>query len=406
MHRMFSQRSKRTKKSFINEMLSIAQQDDVVSFAGGLPNSTLFPFSELTEITERILSKYSGSALQYNMTEGYYPLRQLIADIYNYRFDFNATAENILITSGAQQGIDLLARLFVDPGDHILIEEPSYVGAIGAFTNYDANMVPIPLADDGPDLTKLESSLRQHQPKFFYTVPTFQNPSGVTWSLQKRLEVAALLKSHKVVVVEDDPYRQLRYSGEEILPITSYAEGNAVFLGSCSKIIAPGLRIGNIFAPKEVIEKMTTLKQVSDVHSSILSQLIIYEYLTNYDCQVYMEKMQRAYGRKLDAMLAALDTYFPDEVRYSVPDGGMFIWVKLPEGESAMELFHEAVAHKVAFVPGDPFYINNNGSNCFRLSYCNSTDQEIEAGIKVLGGVISQRLQLRKQVKKKVCKVA
>lgn len=392
MQSIFSDRSKTLKKSFIKEMLQLAQQRDVISFAGGLPNSSMFPLAELGRIAEQVLGKYGHTALQYNMTEGFYPLRQLIAEIYNYRFDFKATAENILITSGAQQGIDLLGRLFIDPGDHVLIEEPSYVGAIESFATYGAQQLPIPLEDDGPDLSILKKSLQKHHPKFFYTVPTFQNPSGVTWSLEKRKKVVNLLKEHNVIIAEDDPYRQLRFTGEEIMPITSLADGNAIFFGSCSKIIAPGLRIGNIFAPEPAIEKMSTFKQAADVHSSILSQIVIYEYLTNYDCQAYVQKTQVVYGQKRTAMLTAMAKYFPAEVSYSVPEGGMFIWAQLPKDESAMDLFHEAVAQKVAFVPGDPFFVNDGGKNCFRLSYCNATEEDIDKGIKILGSVISKRL--------------
>ncbi len=374
-------------------MLHLAQRQEVISFAGGLPNATLFPLSELKEITATVLNKYEFKALQYTTTEGFYPLRQLIAEIYNVKYSFAAEPENILITSGSQQGIDLAGKLFLDAHDHIVLEEPSYVGAIEAFAAYEPHMASIPLQQDGMDMEALQSYLDCNNPKLLYTVPTFQNPSGRTYSLEKRRALAELLDRHNVVLIEDDPYRELRFVGDDLPPISSLMKGAGLLLGSCSKIIVPGLRVGSIHAPVEIIEKLTTAKQAADVHSSILSQILIYEYLTNYDCMGHVKKVRDYYEINGKAMVAAIERYFPEGVNYTTPEGGMFIWVQLPEMCSSLSLFEKSIQKNVAFVPGDPFFIHSPNSNYFRLSYCNSTTEDIERGIRILGTVIREQLQ-------------
>lgn len=392
MNRCYSRRAQNGKKSFIREMLQLAQQKKVISFAGGLPNANLFPMPELQEITAGLLQKYQDIALQYNTTEGFYPLRQLIAEIHKTKFNFTVSAENILITSGSQQGIDLVGRLFLDPGDQLVLEEPSYVGALEALAAYEPRMTAIPLEADGINLKAFENYLKANQPKLFYTVPTFQNPSGSTYSLAKRQAVAHLLDQHQVMLVEDDPYRELRFSGQHIPPISSFMENQEILLGSCSKIIVPGIRVGSILASTEIIERLTKAKQSSDVHSSILSQLLIYEYLTNYNCQNHVNKVREYYRNNGSLMVAAIEKYFPKEVKHTTPEGGMFIWVELPASCSSLDLFKRTIERNVAFVPGDPFFINQENSNCFRLSYCNATADQIEHGIKILGESIKESI--------------
>ncbi len=392
MNKSYSRRVQNSKKSFIREMLQLAQQKNVISFAGGLPNAKLFPIPELQEITANVLQKYQGIALQYNRTEGFYPLRQLIADIHNTKFNLNVKPENFLVTSGSQQGIDLIGRLFLDPDDDLVLEEPSYVGAIEAFAAYEPRMTAIPLEGDGINLEIFEAYLATHRPKLFYTVPTFQNPSGSTYSLEKRQAVARLLNKHQVILVEDDPYRELRFSGQHIPPISSFMDNREILLGSCSKIIVPGIRVGSIMASREIIERLTTAKQATDVHSSILSQILIYEYLTNYNCQNHINKVKEYYQNNGTLMVAAIKKYFPSEVKYTTPGGGMFIWVELPASCSSLDLFNRTIARNVAFVPGDPFFLNQTNSNCFRLSYCNSTVEQIDEGIKILGESIRESI--------------
>jgi 2-aminoadipate transaminase len=376
------------QKSFIREILKVTENPQVISFAGGLPNPKLFPVKEIGEAATRVLAESGDSVLQYSTTEGFRPLRQYLAGRYLKNSGLTIDPDEILITHGSQQGLDLIGKVFLDSGDGVAIERPGYLGAIQAFSMFQPQFHSVPLLDDGVDITALATTLREHRSKLFYGVPNFQNPSGITYSGPNRIDVADILKQHDTLFVEDDPYGELRFIGNDLPSLKTYLGDQAILLGSFSKIIAPGMRLGWICAARDIMEKIIVAKQASDLHSSFFSQRVIYQYLADNDIDSHIAKIRDAYKGQRETMVSAIERHFPDGVQYTKPEGGMFLWVTLPEGISSLELFNLASKANVAFVPGTPFYTDGGGADTLRLNYSCSDQASIEEGIGRLGEAI------------------
>lgn len=390
---LFAKRMDDVPKSFIREILKVTEDPEVISFAGGLPNPELFPVESMRKASDTVLKESGAAALQYSTTEGYAPLREWIAQKYQTSVGITVHADEILITSGSQQCLDLLGKIFINPGDHVLIERPGYLGSIQAFSLFEPKFTMTPLETDGPDLKALEETLKQGDVKFFYAVPNFQNPSGLTYSHEKRVAVAELLHRHNVLFVEDDPYGALRFEGQSHKPICrGYVHENAVLLGTFSKIAAPGFRLGWIVAPHEIREKLVVAKQAADLHTSTLAQRILHQYLVDNDIEEHIALIRERYGKQKQLMAQAIKEHFPSEAKATDPEGGMFLWVELPEQCSALELLDIAVKDKVAFVPGMPFYVDGGGGNCMRLNFSNANEEMIKDGIARLGASIKRYL--------------
>lgn len=383
----FSERILNTPASFIREILKVIQQDDIISFAGGLPNPVSFPKEELKQSMERVIDQFGDEVFQYSSTEGYRPLREWVAERYRDEYGMDVQADDVLITTGSQQALDLMGKVLINPGDALAIEEPGYLGAIQAFTVFEPHFCPVPLLDDGIDLDRLEQILEERNVKLLYTVPNFQNPTGLTYSVEKRKALCALLNRYSAYLIEDDPYGQLKFEGEVFPYIGSFGLKKSVLFGTISKIITPGMRLGWICTKdRELMQHLVTAKQAADLHSNIFAQYAVYDYIMNHELNEHIGKIKALYKEQSDAMLQAMKDFFPDTVTYTMPKGGMFVWGSLPEGESSLELFDRAMKEKVAFVPGNPFYVDDQKPvPTFRLNYTNSEPEVIREGIRRLG---------------------
>jgi 2-aminoadipate transaminase len=382
----------KTPRSFIREILKVTQSPDIISFAGGLPNPALFPVEELAKTAQSVISEEGTAALQYATTEGHPPLREWIAERYYTRFGVQINPDNILITNGSQQCLDLIGKIFINPGSRVAIERPGYLGAIQAFSMYEPEFSGVPLTPQGPDTEALSQVLQTDAPSFFYGVPNSQNPSGITWTKPVRKAVAETMQENETVLVEDDAYGELRFRGEAMPSMHSLIPEHTVMTGSFSKIIAPGMRMGWLCAPEEIISQAVTAKQGTDLHSNILCQRIISRFLQNYPVDEHIRRISQAYAEQCDCMLAAIRDEFPEEVSYTRPDGGMFIWITLPDGYSSTELFERALKKDVAILPGTPFYTDGGGDTTMRLNFSNSKPGRIEEGIARLGSVLKEYL--------------
>lgn len=387
----YSNRVLSTPSSFIRNILKVTDSPDVISFAGGLPNPISFPLEKLQEGINRAIDKNGSKVFQYSSTNGYLPLRQYIADKYNRNHNLGITADNILLTTGSQQALSLLAQVLINPGDGIIMEEPGYLGAIQAFTMSEPNFYPVTLEKEGLNLEELENALQQPNVKFIYTVPNFQNPTGLTYTAQRRQEIYDIIKEKDVILVEDDPYGELRFEGEDLPYIAAGKLENSVVLGSFSKTVTPGMRLGFIISKnKELMEHIETAKQASDLHTNIFAQYAIYEYLTHNEYQEHVNKIINLYKSQADIMIAALEEFFPENVEFTRPKGGMFLWATLNNGMTSLELFEKAMAVDVAFVPGDPFYTSKQNVNTLRLNYTNSSPAVIREGVQRLAKILNE----------------
>lgn len=383
MKQLFSDRILNTPSSFIREILKVTQEKDFISFAGGLPNPISFPKEALKKSMDRVIMQNGDEAFQYATTEGHYPLRQYIVNHYKERFNMEVSPDDILITTVSQQGLDLMGKVLINKGDVVCIEKPGYLGAIQAFSMYEPRFEAIELLEDGLNIEKLEKILKEKQVKLMYLVPNFQNPTGLTYSKEKRKELYEVLKKYDTVLIEDDPYGELRFKGEDIQYIGALGLENSVLFGSISKIISPGMRLGWICTKnKELMKNLVTAKQASDLHSNIFSQYAICDYLQNNDLNCHIEVIKKLYKTQSDEMINSIREYFPKDVLYTKPEGGMFIWVTLPDGRSSLELFNKVMEKKVAFVPGNPFYSDTKDVPTFRLNYTNSDSETIREGIR------------------------
>ena len=394
----YSVLASRMKASAIREILKIIQRSNVISLAGGMPDPATFPTEELNEAAKQIFEKDSARALQYSSTEGLQELREFIL---NWLAEDNKKArlDNIMITSGSQQGLDLMSKVLLDPGDIVIVELPSYLAALNAFRSYGGEMVGIPMDDKGMRMDILEETLNQlrtegKKVKFIYTISNFQNPAGATMSLPRRKRILEIARKFEVFILEDNPYEKLRFEGEPLPSIYSLDnEGYVVSLGTFSKILCPGLRLAWILGDKEIIEKLVIMKQATDLCTTILNQLIAYEYCRQNDIDKNIESNVQIYRKKRDVMLESLDKYFPSEASWTKPEGGFFVFVTLPEYIDVDEMFLEAIKEKVAYVSGAPFFANGKGQNTIRLSFCYPKEKDIEEGIKKLGQVIKKKIK-------------
>ena len=400
----YAQRTKNVKSSAIRELLKLTQQPEVISFAGGLPAPDVFPIQRFQDACAKVLSTRGKEALQYGASEGYEPLREMIAR-HTSRYGIKAGPENVLITSGSQQALDLIGKLLINPGDRVLVEAPTYLGALQAFNVYGAEYVSVPSDDDGIQTEHLEGPLRSG-PKFMYILPNFQNPGGTTLCEGRREELVLLADRFGIPIVEDDPYGQLRYEGEHLTPLVvldrvnlrrdnGYSIGNVIYLSTFSKTLAPGLRLGWIVAPADVISKMLQLKQGADLHTSTFTQMVAYEVAHDNFMDEHIKMIRRVYGERRDAMLAALEEFFPPEVSWTRPAGGLFLWVTLPEGMDCQKVFEAAIKQNVAFVPGDSFYANNGGEGRrhFRLNFSYVPPEQIREGVRRLAIAVKNQLE-------------
>ncbi|RJQ43848.1 MAG: PLP-dependent aminotransferase family protein [Anaerolineaceae bacterium] len=394
----FAQRTQRMKGSAIRELLKFTEEPDVISFAGGMPAPEAFPIKEFTDACMQVLEKQSSQALQYGSTDGYYPLRDMIAQ-QSKRYGIEVTPENILITSGSQQALDLLGKIFINPGDHIVVENPTYVGAMQAWNAYGAEYIPVPFDEEGMITSELEKSLRS-SPKFIYVLPNFQNPTGVTLSFERRLQLIELSEKYGVPIIEDDPYGQLRFEGEnlpaiEVLDSQTRAQdgcysGNVIYTSTFSKTLSPGIRLAWVIAPPEVIQKMIMAKQGTDLHTATFNQMVAYEVGKDGYINEHVKFIRKIYRERRDVMLDTLEEHMPEGVKWTHPQGGLFLWLTLPECVDSRELLAEALKLKVAFVPGDSFFPNGGHPNTMRLNFSYPTSEKINEGISRLAKAIKQ----------------
>jgi 2-aminoadipate transaminase len=395
----FAQRTLGLTSSTIRELLKLTEQADLISFAGGLPAPEVFPLAEVQAAARRVLEEQGGLALQYGPTEGYKPLRELLVR-HMSRYGIEVEVDNVLVTSGSQQALDLVGKLFINPGDHILTEQPTYMGALQAFRTYQAEFLTVPIDDDGLRVDSLEQALR-HGPKFLYLLPNFQNPSGTTLSLERRRRVVELACRYGVPILEDDPYGQLRYEGAHLPPLVKLdAElhgcangersfrGGVVYLGTLSKTLAPGFRIGWVVAPAEVVRKLVQLKQGSDLHTGTFAQMVAFEVARGGFLDRHVQRIRSVYRERRDRMLAAAETHLPRGVRFTRPAGGLFLWATLPAGMDAAEVLKEALQERVAFVPGAAFHPRGGGRETLRLNFSYCAPETIEEGMRRLGRVL------------------
>ena len=388
MNYRFANRMNKIPRSFVREILKVTDDEDMISFAGGLPNPQSFPVEAIKDATSKVLTQDGDKVLQYSTTEGYHRLREYIAERYQGQ-GLEVGVEDILITNGSQQCLDLVGKVFLDRDDGVIMERPTYLAAIQAFGLYEPEFHPVPLLDDGVDLHALETTLKEEDVKLFYTVSSFQNPTGITYSASKRKKVAELMEEYNTILVEDNPYGEIRFMGENIAPIKSYLPDSILF-GTFSKIVSPGMRMGWIVAPPEIMEKLITAKQASDLHSNYFTQRVVYQYLQDNDVDRHIQSIRKLYKLQRDQMVQSIRKYLPTGVKHTSPEGGMFLWVTLPEGVSAMELFQLAIEENVAFVPGETFYTEDPEINTMRLNFSNSNVEEIAEGIKRLGKAIEK----------------
>ncbi len=392
--KVYAKRMGRVTPSAIREILKVAQDPTVISFAGGLPAPELFPIREFREACEYVLVNEGKQALQYGPTEGYRPLKEWIAETVR-KYGVPAEPENVLLTNGSQQALDLVGEIFIDEGDKIITDEPTYLGAIQAWNPYGPQYLTVPLDKQGMQVDKVEELLEEHPDvKFIYVLPNFHNPGGTTLPLERRMKLAEIAAKHGVFIIEDDPYGELRFEGEDIPPIISMHKENVIYLSTFSKTLAPGIRLGWIIAPEQVIKKLVLAKQGKDLHTSTFIQHIAYDICHRGILKAHVKKIRKVYSHRRDVMLKAMEEHFPKEgFSWTHPEGGLFLFVWMPESINAEELFHRAVEEeKVAFVPGSAFYPNGGGQNTMRLNFSCMPPERIEEGIKRLGKLLKDEL--------------
>jgi 2-aminoadipate transaminase len=400
----YAQRVQRIQGSAIRDLLKVTELPGAISLAGGLPASEIFPIEHISAVAQRILEKKGQQALQYGSTEGYTPLRELLAHQFTQQ-GINVSRENIVITSGSQQGLDLLGKVLLNPGDRLLVESPTYMGALQAFNPYEPEYVTVLSDEEGIVTGELEPAL-QRNPKGMYVLPTFQNPSGVSFTLERRTQLIEMAGRYGVPIIEDDPYSQLRFEGEPLPSLLALEharqqqgeqrsqpyEGNVVMLNTFSKVLTPGLRVAWIVGPAQVVRKLVLAKQGADLHTATFNQMIAYELTRAGFLEEHVPLLRTLYHERCNAMLAALEAYFPDNVSWTHPQGGLFLWVTLPEGVDTTQLLNDALEYRIAFVPGAAFHANGGGSNTMRLSFSNVNSEQIEEGIRRLGKLLHTRM--------------
>jgi len=397
----YAMRTQRMKSSAIRELLKLTEQADVISFAGGLPAPDAFPVEAVKQACIKVLDEHGPESLQYGATDGYRPLREMIAR-HAGRYHISITPENILITSGSQQALDLIGKIFINRGDHILLESPTYIGALQAWNAYGAEYIPVPSDENGMITDELEAALRSG-PKFIYVLPNFQNPTGSTLLLERRQKLVELADRYGVPIIEDDPYGQLRYEGEHLPAVevlddriraqNGFYSGNVIYLSTFSKTLAPGIRLAWVVAPPEVITKLIQAKQGADLHTATFNQMVAFEVSRHGFLDKHVESIRKLYRERRNAMFDALEEHMPEGVKWTRPLGGLFLWATLPQGFDTTDLLNDAVKEKVAFVPGASFHPVGGGENTMRLNFSYCTPDVINEGIARLGKVIKKKLK-------------
>ena len=377
--------------SIIREILKLTSQPGVISFAGGLPAPELFPLKDLARIATEVIEKYGASCLQYSLSQGVLPLREVIA-LRASKAGTPTKAENILITCGSQQGIELLARVFIEPGDYILCENPTYVGALQAFQYYRARYATVEMDGDGMLVDQVEEKFKKFKPKMIYTVSNFQNPTGITMSLERRKVLLELGAKYGVPIIDDNPYSEIRFAGQPVPTLKSLGGDEVIVLKTFSKTLTPGLRIGWMNAPVSTIRQFEKVKQCTDLHTSTFGQYLIDEYLTQGLLEPQIERIRKDYLVKRDTMLKAMKQSFPAGVTWTEPEGGLFLWVTLPKHMSARALLDKAIQQKVAYVYGEPFYPNGGGENTLRMNFSNASLEGIVEGVNRLAKLFKDNI--------------
>ena len=391
----FAERTNNMEGSAIRELLKLTQRPEVISFAGGMPAPELFPVDAMIDVSRQVLEENGRVAMQYTTTEGYAPLREHLAKRMNDKLNTNVVADDLLITNGSQQCLDFIGKIFLDKDDIVLCESPSYLGAINAFNAYQPKFIDVPTDENGMIMEELEKILEENdRVKFIYVIPDFQNPSGRTWPLERRKKFMEIINKYEIPVAEDNPYGELRYEGEYLPSLKSMdTKGLVMFLGTLSKVLSPGYRIGWVAASPEILAKFNVIKQAADLQASTISQMEMAKFFDVYDVDAHVEKLREVYGHRRTVMLDAMKEHFPEGVTYTYPNGGLFTWVILPEGIDASVLQKEkALPHNVAFVPGEPFFPNGGHANTFRMNYSNMPDDKIKEGIRLLGLAIKEAI--------------
>jgi 2-aminoadipate transaminase len=389
---LLAERTGKMGANVIREILKVVSQPGMVSLAGGIPAPESFPMEIINELTSKVIEKYSSQAFQYDCTEGFIPLREVLVD-YLQKKGISSSADEILIASGSQGILDAIGKVLISKGDRIAVEAPTYLGAISAFNPYEPEYVRMGTDDDGLIPESLEEVLKSGSVKFIYSVPTFQNPTGRTIPLERRKKIAGIIQRYNALVIEDDPYSDLRYRGEDVPPIKTIAPGNVVYVSTLSKVFAPGLRIGFCVAPELIRKWLVLVKQGVDLHTSTFNQALAAEYISGGHLEQQLPKITSLYRPKQEAMLNALEKYFPDSFRWSKPEGGMFLWAEGPEGLDMETIYWKSIKKKAAFVPGKFFYTRKGeGIETMRLNYTMTSEDAIDKAVKVLSEVIKQEL--------------
>ncbi|KQQ39976.1 2-aminoadipate aminotransferase [Duganella sp. Leaf126] len=385
----FAERADQLQASFIREILKITQQPEIISFAGGLPSPLTFPVEEMQAAYDKVLRDNGKVALQYGPTDGYLPLRQWIADSLSTE-GARIVPEQVLMTSGSQQALDLLGKVLIDEGSRVLVETPSYLGALQAFSVYRPEFKSVDTDDHG--LVPSSLAAVAEGARLLYALPNFQNPTGRTLSVERRLELVETCARLGLPLIEDDPYGALSYKGDPLPKMVAMNPDGVIYMGSFSKVLTPGIRLGYVVAPLPLVRRLELAKQAADLHTSQLTQMVVHEVVKDGFLQHHIPKIRSLYGNQCQVMLDAMAQYFPAGVEWTRPEGGMFIWVTLPKHINAIALLDEAIAQKVAFVPGAPFYANDPATNTLRLSFVTVAPERIRAGIEILARLIAAKI--------------
>ena len=375
----------------VGAILQAAADPKIISFAGGLPAPELFPVKEMKAAVDKVFEEHGQEAMQYGAAKGVTALREVIQQHVKKKENVDSELDNVLVTTGSEQALDLVGKAFVDPGDTVLVEQPTYLCALDVFRSYGANFASVEMDEDGMKMDALEEALKANpNTKLIYTVPNFQNPTGRTMTEERRKQLAELAEKYDVYVLEDNPYGEIRFAGQHVPAVKSFDKsGHVLYMSTFSKTLAPGFRLGWLVADKNVVNKLTVLKQSADLHTDNLAQFAVAQFFADNDVDAHVKEISALYGKRKDLMLEGIKKYFPEGVKYTNPEGGMFLWVEVPGVDDTVELFKECLEHDVAFVPGDPFFADGVQPGAFRLNYSNMKEDQIEVGLKRLGAALT-----------------
>ena len=375
----------------VGAILQAAADPKIISFAGGLPAPELFPVKEMKATVDKVFEEHGQEAMQYGAAKGVTALREVIQQHVKEKENVDSELDNVLVTTGSEQALDLVGKAFVDPGDTVLVEQPTYLCALDVFRSYGANFASVEMDEDGMKMDALEEALKANpNTKLIYTVPNFQNPTGRTMTEERRKQLAELAEKYDVYVLEDNPYGEIRFAGQHVPAVKSFDKsGHVLYMSTFSKTLAPGFRLGWLVADEDVVNKLTVLKQSAALHTDNLAQFAVAQFFADNDVDAHVKEISDLYGKRKDLMLEGIKKYFPEGVKYTNPEGGMFLWVEVPGVDDTVELFKECLEHDVAFVPGDPFFAGKAQPCAFRLNYSNMKEDQIEVGLKRLGAALT-----------------